>query len=117
MLSEFTAQWLDSTGAFAQVRLLPTRQRVDYMLAGRILNFEEVDEGGPRARVGLELTLVRTSDHKVVWSSEQRVEAPIQGAGVEGVASTLNAASAQMLRQMIPGLIAQVEQDFKSSGK
>ena len=115
MLSEFTAQWLDSARAFAQVRLLPTRQRVDYTLAGRILDFEEVDEGGAKARVALELSLMRMTDHKVVWSSEQRVEAPLQGGGVEGVASTLNASCAQLLREMIPGLIAQVEQDYKAS--
>jgi ABC-type uncharacterized transport system auxiliary subunit len=117
MLSKFTAQWLDATGAFAEVRMLPSRPSVDYTVAGRVLNFEEVDEGGGKARVGLELTLMRMSDHKVVWSGEQHVEAPLQGGGVEGVASTLNASCAQMLRAMIPGLIAQVEQDFKSSGK
>jgi len=118
MLSEYTAQWLSSTGVFAQVRMLPLSDPVDYALGGRILSFEEVDaDGGAKVRLGLALTLVRKSDHKLVWSGEQREESPLQGHGVEGVATALNTSCAQALREMIPGLIAQVEQDYKSSGK
>ena len=116
MLSEFTAQWLDSTGVFAVVHVLPSRARVDYTLAGRVLSFEEVDyEQGGKARVALELSLLRTSDHKVVWSGKQRVEAPLAERGVAGIASALNAACAQVLREVSPGLIAQVEQDYTAS--
>jgi ABC-type uncharacterized transport system auxiliary subunit len=118
LLSEYTAQWVDSTGAFTQVKMLPVRERVDYTLGGSILSFEEIDsEGSPKVRLGLALSLVRTSDHKLVWSGEQRQETPLQEHGVEGVANALNGACAQVLREMIPGLIAQVEQDFKDSGK
>jgi len=116
MLSEFTAQWLGSTGVFAEVRMLPTRERLEYTLAGRVLSFEEVDrEGGGSVRVALELSLMRMSDHKVIWSSKRQVEAPLQEHGVQGVAAGLSAACAQLLREMTPGLIAQVEQDYKAS--
>ena len=118
LVSEFTAQWLESSGVFAQVKMLPARERVDYTLGGNVGSFEEVDsEGGAKVRFALELSLVRTGDHKLVWSGEQRREAPLAERGVEGVASGLNAACAQALRAMVPGLIAQVEQDYKSSGK
>ncbi len=118
LLSEFTAQWLEASGVFTQVKMLPVRERVDYTLGGSVLSFEEVDsEGGPKVRLALALSLVRTSDHKLVWSGEQRLETPLSERGVEGVASALNASCAQALRDMIPGLITQVEQDFKSSGK
>jgi ABC-type uncharacterized transport system auxiliary subunit len=94
------------------------RERVDYTLGGSILSFEEVDsDGGPKVRLALALSLVRTSDHKLVWSGEQRQETPLSERGVEGVATALNASCAQVLQQMAPGLIAQVEQDYKSSGK
>jgi len=116
MLSEFTAQWLESTGVFAVVHMLPSRARVDYMLGGRVLSFEEVDyEPGGKARVALELSLLRTSDHNVVWSSQRRVEAPLAERGIAGLASALNAACTQLLRELSPGLIAQVEQDYKAS--
>jgi len=118
LLSEFTAQWLESSGAFTQVKMLPVRERVDYELGGKVLSFEEVDsEGNPKVRLALTLSLVRTSDHKLVWSGEQRLETSLPERGAEGVASALNASCAQALRDMVPGLITQVEQDFKSSGK
>ncbi len=118
LLAEFTAQWLESSGVFAQVKMFPVRERVDYELGGSVLSFEEVDsDGGAKVRLAIALSLVRTSDHKLVWSGEQRLETPVPERGVEGVASALNASCAQALRDMAPGLIAQVEQDFKSSGK
>jgi ABC-type uncharacterized transport system auxiliary subunit len=118
LLSEYAAQWMDSSGVFTQVKMLPGRERVDYTLGGRILSFEEVDsDGGAKVRLALALSLVRTSDHKLVWSGEQRQEAPLPEHGVEGVASALNASCAQVLRAMVPGLITQVEQDYKSNGK
>jgi len=118
LVSDFTSQWMNSTGVFSQVKSLPVRDRVDYTLGGSILSFEEVDsDGGAKVRLGLALSLVRTSDHKLVWSGEQHQEMPLAERGVEGVASALNASCAQVLREMTPGLIAQVEQDFKSSEK
>ena len=114
MLSELAAAWIQSAGAFADVRMLPTREPVDYILRGRLHNFEEVDypEGG-KGRVSLELTLLRLRDHKVVWSAEPLAETPVQEKGVAAVVRALNDSSQQLLRDALPGLIAQVEQDYK----
>lgn len=118
LLSDYTAEWLNSTGAFSQVKVLPVRDHVDYTLGGRVLSFEEVDsDGGAKVRLSLSLSLVRTSDHKLVWSAERRQETPLAERGVDGVATTLNAACAQVMQEITPGLIAQVEQDYKNSGK
>jgi ABC-type uncharacterized transport system auxiliary subunit len=118
LLSDYAAQWMDSSGVFLQVRVLPARERVDYTLGGSVLSFEEVDsDGGAKVRLALALSLVRTSDHKLVWSGKQSQETPLSERSVEGVATALNASCAQVLREMTPGLIAQVEQDYKSSGK
>jgi ABC-type uncharacterized transport system auxiliary subunit len=118
LVSDYTVQWMDSSGVFSQVKALPVRERVDYTLGGSVLSFEEVDaDGAAKVRLGLALSLVRTSDHKLVWSAEQHQETPLAEHGVEGVATALNASCAQVLRQMTPGLIAQVEQDYKNSAK
>jgi ABC-type uncharacterized transport system auxiliary subunit len=118
LLSDYTARWVESSGVFAQVKMLPARERVDYTLGGKVLNFEEVDsEGAAKVRMALALSLVRSSDHKLVWSGEKRQEAPLAEHGVEGVATALNASCSQVLQEMIPGLVAQVEQDYTSSGK
>jgi ABC-type uncharacterized transport system auxiliary subunit len=94
------------------------RTRGLYTLGGRVQSFEEVDSGsGAKVRLALSLSLVRTSDHKLVWSADRRQEMPLAERGVDGVATALNAACAQVMQEITPGLIAQVEQDYKSSGK
>jgi hypothetical protein len=67
--------------------------------------------------MALALSPVRSRDHKLVWSGEKRQEAPLAEHGVEGGAAALNASCSQVLQEMIPGLVTQVEQDYKSSGK
>jgi len=116
LLTELAVQYLDRLGVFAEVRLLPIREPVDYTLRGRVLNFEEIDYGGGgKARVALELTLVRVRDRRVVWSARQQVETPIQEKGMAGVVNALNASSQQVLREVLLGVAEQVEQDFKGS--
>jgi len=36
LVSDFTSQWMNSTGVFSQVKSLPVRDRVDYTLGGSI---------------------------------------------------------------------------------
>lgn len=113
MLSEVVARRIEETGVFLHVRLLPSREPFDYLLKGRLLNFEEIDyEGGPKGRVALELTLVRSNDRKVVWSATRQEESPIAEKGVPGVVNALNASSDQLLRAALPELVAHVEREF-----
>jgi len=67
--------------------------------------------------MALALSLVRSSDHKLVWLGEKRQEAPLAEHGVAGVATVLEASCSQVLQELIPSLVTQVEQDYKSSGK
>ncbi len=115
MLSEFTASWLEASGVFSRVMMLPDREHVDYTLGGSVTNFEEVDsEGGVKVRLAMELNLERMRDHKPVWSGRWAFESPVSGHGVEGVADALNTSCARAMRELIPGLLAQVEQDSKA---
>ena len=117
LLSELTARALHEMHLFADVRMLPSREPVDYILKGRLFHFEEVVEGsGGKARVGLGLTLVRSRDHKVVWSAERQVERPLQTPGVAGVVEALNASTEGLLSEVLPGLAAQVERDLTQPG-
>lgn len=43
LLTEQCGRSLRSMGVFLEVRLLPSREPVDYILRGRVLSFEEVD--------------------------------------------------------------------------
>ena len=118
LLSELTGRALRQMQLFADVRMLPSREPVDYILKGRVFHFEEVDEeSGGKARVGLGLTLVRSRDHMVVWSAERQVERPIQTKGVAGVVEALNSSTEGLLAEVLPGLVTQVERDLTQLGK
>jgi ABC-type uncharacterized transport system auxiliary subunit len=116
MLSALAQRELQQTGVFAQVGLAPYVGSVDYILRGQVLSFSEVDyQGGVKARAGLRLTLLHMPDRKVAWSAERQVENVVQEQGVPSVVSALNAATQQILDEMIPGIVAQVESDYRAS--
>jgi len=116
MFSDLALGWIQGTGVFTEARMLPAREPVDYILRGRLEHFEEVDEaGGSKGRVGVELTLLRSSDHKVVWSDRRQAESAVEEKGVAGVVQALNESSQQLLREALPGMIEQVEREYKSS--
>lgn len=114
LMSELVANRLRGTGAFSDVRLFPRTRPGDYVLRGRLTDFEELDdEPAGHVRVGLALELVRSRDHKTVWSDTRRLTGEIQGKGVEGVVDALNSSASRLLDQILPGLVAQVERDSK----
>jgi ABC-type uncharacterized transport system auxiliary subunit len=116
MLAAVAQRELQQTGVFAQVLLAPYRGIVDYVLTGQVLSFSEVDyQGGVKARVGLRLTLLRLPDRNVAWSAQRQVENVVQEQGVPGVVNAVNAATKQILDEMIPGIVAQVESDYRTS--
>ena len=112
LLTDLAARRLDQAGVFAAVRRLPSRDPVDYVLRGSILNFEEVDdESGVRGRVAVQMSLVRSRDRKTLWSQSRQAESAAQGKGVPGVVEALNAASVRVLDDLLPAVVAQVEHD------
>jgi ABC-type uncharacterized transport system auxiliary subunit len=116
MLATLTQRELQQTGAFAQVLLAPYQGNVNYVLRGQVLGFSEVDyQGGVKARVGLRLTLLRMPNRTVAWSAQRQLENTVQEQGVPGVVTALNAATKQVLDEMIPGIVAQVESDYRAS--
>lgn len=118
MLTELIARRLQQTGVFAAVHLLPSREPVDYLLRGRLTNFEEVDGAAAvKARVGLEMMLIRVRDHKILWSDSRREESAAEGKGVPAVVQAVNAASERLLEGALPGLVAKVEEDSRQNAQ
>jgi ABC-type uncharacterized transport system auxiliary subunit len=118
MLREDLARRIRAGGLFADVQLLPARAESNYFLRGRVLHFEEVDyEGGPSGRAGLELTLVRASDRQVVWSGSKLAKTAAAGQGHAGVVEALNAATDQVLGELVPQLLTRAEEDLKQGAK
>jgi ABC-type uncharacterized transport system auxiliary subunit len=118
MVTDLTARRLDQAGAFAAVRRLPSRDPVDYVVRGQVLNFEEVDyQSGVRARVAVEMALVRSHDRKTLWSQSRQAESAVQSKGVPAVVEAMNAASSRVLDELLPELVAQVEHDCQQGSK
>ena len=118
MLTDIVAERLKQTGVFADVRRLPSREPVDCVLRGRVSNFEEVDDQqGVKGRVTLGLTLVRSRDHKLLWSDMRRAESVAQCKGVPGVVEAINAASARVLDETLSLMLAEVEREFAQASR
>lgn len=116
LVAEAVARRLRRAELFADVRKLPARVPVDYILRGHVLNFEEVDEPeAVKGRVALELSLVRASDQSVLWAGTRLAEHPATRKGVPGVVEALNAASEQVLDGLLRDLTAQLEQELAKS--
>lgn len=118
LFAEMMERHLHEMALFAHVRAAPTHEPADYLLMGRLLNFEELDyEPGGKVRVAVQLRLVRATDHKTVWSDRRQVERSIGEHGVDGVVNALSAASDQLLSEALPGLGAEVEREFKENAQ
>jgi ABC-type uncharacterized transport system auxiliary subunit len=118
MVRESISRRLQQAAAFSDVRLLPARDPVDYLIRGRLLNFEERDsDGSSKGHVALELSLVRVRDRKTLWSGGREVSIAAQGKGVPAVIEALNAASDQVLNELLPAVESQVKQDFQQGAK
>lgn len=116
MVAEQLVRRLQGMGVFSQVRLFPHSTPGDYVLRGRLLNFEELDyQAGGAVRVGLELALVRSRDRKVVWSDSRQTSQAIQEKGVSGVVKALNSATIQTVNELLPELAAAAEREAKTS--
>lgn len=118
MLRDDITVRIRQAGPFADVQLLPARADSNYVLRGRVLHFEEVDyEGAVSGRVGLDLTLVRVSDRQVVWSGSRVAKSAAVGQGHAAVVEAMNAASDQVLGELVPSLLAKAEEDLKQASK
>ena len=116
MLTELVARRLEQFGTFTAVRVLPSREPVDYLVRGRVLNFEEVDNvTGVKARAAVEMMLIRARDHKILWSDSRQEESAPEGKGVPAVVQAVNAACERLLDAALPGLVAQAEADARQS--
>lgn len=118
MTRDSVAQRLNQSGVFAEVRQLPAREGVDYYLGGRVLNFEEVDYEPPvKGRVALELSLARAEGRKVFWSGTRQAMVAAEGSGMPAVVEAVNAATDQVLNELLPPLLTAAEKDIGQGSK
>ena len=100
MIPELAARTLERMGIAKQAGVLPYVEKMDYILQGQILRFEEFESGDQHeARVALKLTLVRFPNREVVWTGTFRSEQPVTGGNVTSAVDALSVATQHVLKE------------------
>ena len=97
---------LRASGKYQSVAELGSSTQGDYVLQGRLYDFEEVDTGSIAALVSMEFELFDRRMHKTVWSRFYSHSEPVQGKQISDVVSALDRNLAQGLTQVASGLDA-----------
>ena len=94
MLEAMLLHMVRSSGKFSSVQELASNTQGDYILRGRLHNFEEVSQPSLGARVVLELELYDRAGGNVVWSHFYSHDEPVTASGknveVTAVVEALN---------------------------
>ncbi|HEV2424558.1 MAG TPA: ABC-type transport auxiliary lipoprotein family protein [Terriglobia bacterium] len=104
MLKISLVRRLRATGKYQSVAELGSSARGDYVLQGRLYDFEEVDAGGMSGLVSMEFELYDRKDRKLVWSRFYSHSEPVQGKDIADVVSALDRNLRQGLDELVSGL-------------
>jgi ABC-type uncharacterized transport system auxiliary subunit len=98
---------LRASGRFQSVAQLGGSTQGDYVLRGRLYDFEEVDTGGEiTARVTMEFQLIDRSTHKSVWDHFYSHTETAKGKEISNVVAALDHNLQQGLNEVEDGLEA-----------
>jgi ABC-type uncharacterized transport system auxiliary subunit len=95
---------LRASGKYQSVAELGSSAQGDYVLQGRLYDFEEVDTGGIAALVSMEFELVDRRTHKTVWTHFYSRTVPVQGKEISDVVAGLDHNLSQGLTEVESGL-------------
>jgi cholesterol transport system auxiliary component len=105
---------LRSSGKYQSVSELGSAARGDYVLQGRLDDFEEVDTAaGIAALVTMELELVDRKTNKTVWSHVYSRSEPVPGKQIPDVVAALNGNLRQGLDEILSSLDAYFSANLK----
>lgn len=104
MLKTSLLRRLRASGKYQSVAELGSSVQGDYVLDGRLYDFEEVDTGGVSGLVSLEFELYDRKDRKMIWSHFYSHSEPVQGKNVADVVSALDRNLRQGLDEIVSGL-------------
>lgn len=91
MVKEVLIRRLQTSGRFKSVTRLGGSIQGDFVLRGRLYDFEEVDSGGQiGARATMEFDLIDRRTHKSVWKHFYSRTEPVQGKQITDVVAALD---------------------------
>lgn len=96
---------LRRSGRYRAVQSLrSSNARGDFLLRGRLENFEEVTGPPEAGRIRIELELYEIKAAKTVWSHVYAEDEPVHGKGMDGVVQALNRNVERALAQVTAGI-------------
>lgn len=104
---------LRASGEFQSIAQLGSSAQGEYVLRGRLYDFEEVDKAGSiTALVSMEFELLDRRTQKEVWSRFYSQMEPVQGKTIPDVVAALDHNLEQGLTEVMSGLNAYFSADF-----
>ncbi len=104
MLEAMLLRMLRQSRRYHTVQLLRSSSRGDFILRGRLDNFEEVSGEQILARVALEIELFEVKSGTTVWSQFYSHDEPVKSKEVPAVVEALNRNVQQGLAQITAGI-------------
>jgi ABC-type uncharacterized transport system auxiliary subunit len=104
MVKEMLIRGLRDSGEYRSVADLGSEARGQFLLQGRLYDFEEVDTPQVTALVTMEFHLFDRRSRTQVWKSYYSRREPVQGKEIPEVVAALNRDLSQGLSQIIEGL-------------
>jgi ABC-type uncharacterized transport system auxiliary subunit len=105
MLKVVLFRRLRASGKYQSVADLGSAAQGDYVLQGRLYDFEEVDTGGSiAALVSMEFELLDRRTRKTVWTHFYSRTVPVQGKQISDVVAALDHNLSQGLDEIADGL-------------
>ena len=107
MVRSMLIRRLRSSGKYQAVAPVGGSAEGEFVLHGRLYDFEEVDKAGSiTVRVSMELQLIDRETRKQVWSHFYNHTAPVQGKTIPDIVAALDQNLEQGLTEMESGLDA-----------
>jgi len=108
MIEALLLRALRASGKYRSVQPLRSSARGDFILRGRLHEFEEVSGSSLAARVVLEVDLFEASSGTTVWSHLYRRDEPVEGKDVPAVVEAFN----RNVQRSIGEITAALDQHF-----
>jgi ABC-type uncharacterized transport system auxiliary subunit len=95
---------LRATGDYQSVAGLGSTSEGQFVIRGRLFDFEEVDTGSISGLVSMEFDLYDRKSGKVVWSHSYSQSEPVQGKEISAVVTALDLNLERGLKEVVAGL-------------
>jgi ABC-type uncharacterized transport system auxiliary subunit len=106
LVRDMLIRLLRASGNYRSVDELGSSAVGDYLLHGKLYDFEEVDNGSITALVSMEVELLDRRTGKTVWTYHYANSTPVQGREIPDVVSALNRNLVQGVTEITSGLSA-----------